>query len=123
MENAKLQSALQEMKVQLEETKAMLLTERETIKIAGEQTPLVKEVPVINQEMMGKLTVENENLKVSWQKAHEKSFYEKKNNEPVGYGGRPFGPCLLRLAPFWGQVTTLSCTLKHGPSLIIFVID
>ncbi|KAK4768747.1 hypothetical protein SAY86_026897 [Trapa natans] len=65
-EITKLQSDLQETKAQLaetktmlEETKAMLLSEHETGKIGGEQTPPVKEVPGVNQEMTNKLTAEN----------------------------------------------------------------
>ncbi|XP_031397303.1 myosin-6-like isoform X3 [Punica granatum] len=60
-ENRKLLSALQDMKIQLEETKAMLLKERESAKLGAEQAPAVNEIPV--DEMMEKLAAENENLK------------------------------------------------------------
>ncbi|KAF3617650.1 Myosin-14 [Capsicum annuum] len=62
-ENAKLQSALQEMQVQFKETKEMLVKERENAKRAAEQIPIVHEVPVIDHELMNKLSTENENLK------------------------------------------------------------
>ncbi|KAF3667539.1 Myosin-9 [Capsicum annuum] len=62
-ENAKLQSALQEMQVQFKETKEMLVKEREHAKRAAEQIPIVQEVPVIDHELMNKLSTENENLK------------------------------------------------------------
>ncbi|KAG5586929.1 hypothetical protein H5410_047363 [Solanum commersonii] len=62
-ENAKLQSALQEMQVQFTETKEMLVKERENAIRAAEQIPIVQEVPVIDHELMNKLSIENENLK------------------------------------------------------------
>ncbi|XAR58689.1 Myosin ATPase [Bertholletia excelsa] len=62
-ENTKLQSALQEMQLQFKEAKEMLVKEREAVKKAAEQTPVIKEVPVVDQAMMDKLAVENEKLK------------------------------------------------------------
>ncbi|KAK4366137.1 hypothetical protein RND71_014017 [Anisodus tanguticus] len=62
-ENAKLQSALQEMQVQFKETKEMLVKECENAKIAAVQIPIVQEVPVVDHELMNKLSIENENLK------------------------------------------------------------
>ncbi|KAK4344705.1 hypothetical protein RND71_034881 [Anisodus tanguticus] len=62
-ENAKLQSALHEMQVQFNETKEMLVKERENAKIAAKQIPIVQEVPVLDHELMNKLSIENENLK------------------------------------------------------------
>ncbi|XP_034685366.1 myosin-6-like isoform X3 [Vitis riparia] len=62
-ENAKLQNALQEMQVQFQETKEMLIKERENAKKADEKVPIIQEVPTIDHEMMNKLTVENEKLK------------------------------------------------------------
>uniref|UniRef100_A0A5B6YR02 Putative Myosin 2 isoform 1 n=1 Tax=Davidia involucrata TaxID=16924 RepID=A0A5B6YR02_DAVIN len=62
-ENAKLQSALQEMQLQFKETKAMLMKEHEAAKKAAEQVPVIREVPVIDHAMLDKLAVENENLK------------------------------------------------------------
>lgn len=63
-ENAKLQSALQEMQLQFRETKELLFKEREAAKIAVEQAPVIHEVPVIDHEMINKLAAENEQLKV-----------------------------------------------------------
>ncbi|PON94902.1 Myosin [Trema orientale] len=62
-ENAKLQSALQEMQLQFKETKELLFREREAAKIAAEQTPVIQELTVIDHEMISKLTTENEQLK------------------------------------------------------------
>ncbi|CAN4102059.1 unnamed protein product [Withania somnifera] len=62
-ENAKLHSALQEVQLQFKETKEMLVKERETAKRAAEKIPILQEVPVVDHEMMDKLTVENEKLK------------------------------------------------------------
>lgn len=42
----------------------MLVKERENAKRAAEQIPIVQEVPVIDHELMNKLSIENENLKV-----------------------------------------------------------
>lgn len=63
-ENAKLQAALQDMQLQFKETKEMLKKEREAAKKAAEQIPVIQEVPVIDYEMMNKITAENEKLKV-----------------------------------------------------------
>lgn len=63
-ENAKLHTALQEMQQQFKETKELLVKEREDAKKAAEVLPVIKEVPVIDTEMMNKLKVENETLKV-----------------------------------------------------------
>ncbi|KAK6785921.1 hypothetical protein RDI58_014446 [Solanum bulbocastanum] len=62
-ENAKLQSALQEVQLQFKETKEMLVKECETAKRAAEEVPIMQEVPVVDHEMMNKLSVENEKLK------------------------------------------------------------
>ncbi|XP_020079685.1 myosin-6-like isoform X1 [Ananas comosus] len=62
-ENAKLQTALQEMQQQFKETKELLVKEREAAKKAADILPVIKEVPVIDTEMMNKLKVENETLK------------------------------------------------------------
>ncbi|RVW38698.1 Myosin-6 [Vitis vinifera] len=62
-ENAKLQNALQDMQVQFQETKEMLIKERENAKKADEKVPIIQEVPAIDHEMMNKLTAENEKLK------------------------------------------------------------
>lgn len=62
-ENAKLQSALQEMQLQCKETKALLEMEREAAKQAVEKAPVVQEIPIIDTAMLDKLTIENEKLK------------------------------------------------------------
>ncbi|PHU13460.1 Myosin-14 [Capsicum chinense] len=62
-ENAKLQSALQEVQLQFKETKEMLVKERENAKMAAEKIPIIQEVPVVDHEMMNKLSIENEKLK------------------------------------------------------------
>lgn len=62
-ENAKLQSALQEMQLQFKETKEKLAKEIEVAKKEAEKVPVVQEVPVIDHAMVEKLTSENEKLK------------------------------------------------------------
>ncbi|KAJ7955519.1 Myosin [Quillaja saponaria] len=62
-ENAKLQSSLQEIQLQFEETKALLIQERKAAKTVVEQVPIVQEVPVIDNEIVSKLTAENDHLK------------------------------------------------------------
>ncbi|KAJ0054257.1 hypothetical protein Pint_01627 [Pistacia integerrima] len=62
-ENAKLQSALQEMQLQFKETKAMLTKEIEVAKKEAEKVPVVQEIPVVDHTMLEKLTSENEKLK------------------------------------------------------------
>ena len=63
-ENAKLQAALQEMQLQFKETKETLKKEREAAIKVVEQIPVIKEIPVIDHEMMNRITAENEKLKV-----------------------------------------------------------
>ncbi|XP_044493143.1 myosin-6-like [Mangifera indica] len=62
-ENAKLQSALQEMQIQFKETKAKLMKEIEVAKKEAEKVPIVQEIPVVDHTMLEKLTSENEKLK------------------------------------------------------------
>ncbi|KAF8402043.1 hypothetical protein HHK36_012995 [Tetracentron sinense] len=62
-ENAKLQFALQEMQLQFKETKTMLFKEREAAKESAQKIPVIQEVPVIDNAMLDKLTVENKKLK------------------------------------------------------------
>ncbi|CAL9106643.1 unnamed protein product [Musa textilis] len=62
-ENAKLQAALQEMQLKFDETKALLVKEREAANQAAEQVPVIKEIPFIDTVLMDKLTDENEKLK------------------------------------------------------------
>lgn len=56
------------MQLQFKETKAMLEKEREAVKRTIEKVPVIQEVPVIDNEMLEKLTSENEKLKVRWLK-------------------------------------------------------
>uniref|UniRef100_A0A453Q2S2 Myosin motor domain-containing protein n=1 Tax=Aegilops tauschii subsp. strangulata TaxID=200361 RepID=A0A453Q2S2_AEGTS len=62
-ENAKLQAALQEVQQQYKETKDTLVKEREAAKKVAEIAPVIKEVPVIDTELMNKLRDENDKLK------------------------------------------------------------
>ncbi|KAH7859230.1 hypothetical protein Vadar_033420 [Vaccinium darrowii] len=62
-ENAKLQSSLQEMQLQLQETKELLFKEYEAAKKDVEPIHVIKEVPVFDHEMINNLTAENEKLK------------------------------------------------------------
>ncbi|XP_071738132.1 myosin-6-like [Rutidosis leptorrhynchoides] len=62
-ENGKLQSALQEMEARFNETNELLVKEREAAAKAIEKVPLIQEVPVVDHELMNKLTSENEKLK------------------------------------------------------------
>ncbi|CAM0943043.1 unnamed protein product [Alopecurus aequalis] len=62
-ENAKLQAALQEVQQQYKETKDTLVKEREAAKMVAEIAPVIKEVPVIDTELMNKLRDENDKLK------------------------------------------------------------
>jgi hypothetical protein len=49
---------------ELQESKALLIKECEAAKKAAEQFPITQEVPVIDNELVNKLTAENEMLKV-----------------------------------------------------------
>ncbi|KAG6662878.1 myosin-6-like [Carya illinoinensis] len=62
-ENAKLQSALQDMQLQFKETKAMLEKEFKVAKRAAEKVPVIQEVSVVDHVMLEKLSSENEKLK------------------------------------------------------------
>lgn len=64
-ETTKLQTALEEVQEKYKETKEELVKERVAAKKAAEVQPIVKEVPVIDSELMDKLRDENEKLKVS----------------------------------------------------------
>lgn len=63
LENAKLQSALQEMQQECKETKALLVKEKEMAKRAAEEAANLRVVPVVNAPLMDKLAAENENFK------------------------------------------------------------
>ncbi|GMI85728.1 ARABIDOPSIS MYOSIN 2, MYOSIN X1 2, myosin 2, MYOSIN XI-6 [Hibiscus trionum] len=62
-ENAKLQSALQDMQLQFKETKELLAKEHEAVRKAAEVVPVIQQVPVVDHMMLEKLTSENEKLK------------------------------------------------------------
>lgn len=64
-ENEKLQRALKEMELQFEETKETLIQEREAAKKLTEKTPTIQENHVVGNDLINKLTEENEQLKVS----------------------------------------------------------
>ncbi|KAF3530818.1 hypothetical protein DY000_02037165 [Brassica cretica] len=64
-ENAKLRSSLDEMQLQFKEAKALLIKEMEAAKKTAEIVPVLQEVPVVDTELVEKLTSENERLKVS----------------------------------------------------------
>jgi myosin V len=64
-ETTRLQAALEEVQEKYKETKEELAKERVAAKKSTEVVPIVKEVPVINTELMDKLRDENEKLKVS----------------------------------------------------------
>ena len=63
-ENERLQSALQEMQLELKETKVLLEKEREAVKREAERAPVIQEVPVVDDALLERLTSENEKLKV-----------------------------------------------------------
>ena len=63
-ENAKYEASLEEIQNKFKETEALLIKEREAAKEVSEVLPIIKEVPVVDQELMEKLTNENEKLKV-----------------------------------------------------------
>ncbi|CAN6866583.1 unnamed protein product, partial [Brassica oleracea] len=62
-ESAKAQSSLEELELRCKETEALLIKEREAAKKVTEIAPMIKEVPVVDQELMEKITNENEKLK------------------------------------------------------------
>ncbi|XP_027118946.1 myosin-8-like [Coffea arabica] len=62
-ENRRLKLALEEMQLQFDETKELLMKEREAAKEIAEKVPVVQEVTVFDHEIVNKLTAENEQLK------------------------------------------------------------
>lgn len=58
-----MQSTLQKLQLEFQETKELLIKEREASKNIAEKV-VIKEVPVVDDELMNKLTAENEQLKV-----------------------------------------------------------
>ncbi|XP_019462256.1 PREDICTED: myosin-7-like isoform X14 [Lupinus angustifolius] len=73
-ENEKLQSSLHEIELQFQEAKAMLVQEREAAKKAAEHIQQFA-VNAVDNELLNKLTEENEQLK------EQVSSFEKKTNE------------------------------------------
>lgn len=64
-EITKLQNALHDMQVQLDEAHAAIIHEKEAAKIAIEQAPpVIKEVPVVDNSRVEQLTNQNEELQV-----------------------------------------------------------
>ncbi|XP_021724818.1 myosin-6-like isoform X2 [Chenopodium quinoa] len=83
-ENEKLQQALEIMEKQFQETKTLLMKEREeAVKKAAEQVPIIQEVPVYNDELMSKLTVENEQLKECVSSLEKKIDETEKKHEEI----------------------------------------
>ncbi|KAJ6912075.1 myosin-6-like isoform X2 [Populus alba x Populus x berolinensis] len=80
-ENAKLRTALQEMQLEFQESKALLIKERESIKKEAEQVPTILEVPVIDNELVNKLTAENEMLKAMVSSLEKRIDETEKNYE------------------------------------------
>ncbi|KAK4372251.1 hypothetical protein RND71_007635 [Anisodus tanguticus] len=71
-EISKLQKALQEMQTQLDEAHDAIIHEKEAAKIAIEQAPpVIKEVPVIDNTKVEKLTEENNKLEATHTEAEE----------------------------------------------------
>ncbi|KAK4388061.1 Myosin-13 [Sesamum angolense] len=64
-ETTKLASALEKMQVQFQETKDQLMKELETAKKLAGPTTFIQDLPVIKDELVGKLSAENKKLKVS----------------------------------------------------------
>ncbi|XP_010438394.1 PREDICTED: myosin-14 [Camelina sativa] len=62
-ENAKLRSAFDDLQLKFKETKVKLLQELEAAKNTAEIVPVLQEVPVVDTELVEKLTSENEKLK------------------------------------------------------------
>ncbi|XP_021893807.1 myosin-6-like [Carica papaya] len=80
-ENAKLQSALQEMQLQFKETKAALMKEREEVKRAAEMAPVIQQVPVVDHALVEKLTGENDSSRYNADSRALVSSLEKKIDE------------------------------------------
>lgn len=95
-ENAKLQAALQEVQQQYKETKEILVQEREAAKKAAEIAPVIKEVPVIDTELMNKLRDENDKLKV---RPEHKNYlnvfmFSRRHHFLLLFSSVSFCPCL-----------------------------
>ncbi|KAL6011568.1 hypothetical protein ACLOJK_002016 [Asimina triloba] len=84
-ENARLQSAMDEIQLQFEETKEMLMKEQEVARKAAEQISIIKEVPVVDDVLLDKLTAENEKLKAMVSSLEKKiDETERKHKETNG---------------------------------------
>lgn len=81
-ENEKLQCALEEMELQFKETKSELIQEREAAKKLAEQVPTLLENNVANNELINKLTAENEQLKVT--NSHKSDTFMQSTHVAVG---------------------------------------
>ncbi|CAN0915754.1 XI-2 [Linum grandiflorum] len=62
-EITKLQASLKDLQLEFQETKAQLIQDCENAKKEAEKVPIIKEVPVVDQELVNKFTAENESLK------------------------------------------------------------
>ncbi|KAK4794857.1 hypothetical protein SAY86_012851 [Trapa natans] len=80
-ENAKLQTALQEMQLRFKETEAMLQKEREAVRKSAEMTPIIQEVPFVDNVMMENLKNENEKLKALVNSLEKEIEYSEKKYE------------------------------------------
>ncbi|XP_029124619.1 myosin-9 isoform X2 [Cajanus cajan] len=83
-EIAKLQNSLQEMQNKVDETNAMLVKERENVKVIEEAPPVVKEIEVIveDTQKIESLTAEVESLQTSLESEKQKAdAFESKYNE------------------------------------------
>ncbi|XP_058724156.1 myosin-7-like [Vicia villosa] len=79
-ENEKLQCALEEMEIRFKETKAELTQELEAAKKVAEQTPTILENNAADNELINKLTAENEELKELVNSLEKKTKHELSDN-------------------------------------------
>ncbi|CAI0436649.1 unnamed protein product [Linum tenue] len=80
-EIGKLQSALKELQLEFQETKDKLTKECEAAKKEAERVPEVQEVPVVDHELVNKLTEENETLKATVSELEKKIEETEKKYE------------------------------------------
>lgn len=73
-----MQSSLEDIKLQFKEAKELLEKEREAAKQLSEKVPEAREVPVVDQELINKLTAENEQLKVCSSMSHLVIIYYRR---------------------------------------------
>lgn len=84
------------MQQQYKETKEILVQEREAAKKAAEIAPVIKEVPVIDTELMNKLRDENDKLKV---RSEHKNYlnvcmFPRRHHFLLIFSSVSFCPCL-----------------------------